>query len=192
MRSIITAAATLGALLFAAPVFADEPPPAPAPSHQYDVHPNEQLTETRWYGWQNLLVDTGSVGVMLGAAKSDSLGWIGLAGYVLGSPIVHLAHERGGAAAAALGMRVAFPIAGALIASSGCSKQDHEDDFGCLGPALVGIGVGALLAMAIDDFALSHEEVRKQPEFSVVPSTSIVRSPDGKSSTPTFGVSGVF
>jgi hypothetical protein len=110
---------------------------------------------------------------------------------VLGSPVVHLAHERPVAALASVGMRVIFPIAGAFVGSSTADCR-HAEDFCGMDQVVEGVVVGAVLAMLVDDLLLTHETVETEPTTRVTPSTAMVRSPDGKSTTVTFGVSGVF
>jgi hypothetical protein len=163
-------------------------------SHEYDVHPSEPPTETRWYGWQNGLVDAATIGLMVEGVNTNSggAGWIGLVGWAIGSPIVHIAHERGGAAIASLGMRVGFPFLGGVIGSASCSNGHQEDGWGCFGAVAGGVLFGGVIAMIVDDAALAHETVKKEPEPWVTPTASIVRAPDGKSATPTFGLAGVF
>jgi len=109
--------------------------------------------ETHWYGWETLTVDAVSVAAM-------PLAGVGVAGYLVGAPIVHAAHDRWGAAAASLGLRVALPIAGAYagvaLANCGNSQRASEDWCG-LGEAVLGLGVGMLAAIVIDAAVLGYE-----------------------------------
>src|SRR5215467_11328850 len=67
----------------------------------------DEERETRWYGWQTLLVDGAAIG--LGVATRNAGVFLGA--YALGAPIVHVAHERFGEAAGSLGLRVVMPLA---------------------------------------------------------------------------------
>lgn len=146
----------------------------PAP----EAAPVETGGRTRWYGWQNLIVD-GLVGlVTLGLATGAS--WprerdqalvVGLLGYGLGSPLVHLGHGRGGAAAGSLALRVVAPLLGAALGKG-------------LEPALM---LGAA-AVAVDDALLAREKV---PATPVVPRVSTVRDPAGRL-VPIVGAAGAF
>jgi hypothetical protein len=138
-------------------------PRTSAPPHDDD----DDATETRWNGWQTLLVDAGAVTAFVTGvnAKGDSatLHWLvtsaGL--YVIGAPLVHLAHGRGQATAIDLGVRIGAPLilAGvglAIGSAAGCS------DYPCGGP-IVGVvfggalGVGA--AVIVDAVVLGREKV---------------------------------
>src|SRR6185503_13846208 len=71
----------------------------------------------RWYGWQTLLVDGASLAVLTGAGlslnesndywSSNAAVYPGLAGYILGPPIVHAAHDHWEKAGASFGVRAA-------------------------------------------------------------------------------------
>ncbi|MDB4934030.1 MAG: uncharacterized protein JWP87_1002 [Labilithrix sp.] len=147
-------------------------------------------TESRWYGWQVLLVD--GAAVVAGAATQELP--IFLTMYAVGAPIVHAGHGRGGAALGSLGLRVGLPlVAGgvsyALLAQS-CGKD--SGDYCGLGAVAVGIlaaGAGMVTASLIDVFAISHESVAATPRrpkaFTVTPSAHV--DPRGDFSVGAFG-----
>jgi hypothetical protein len=130
----------------------------------------EEPTRTRrhWYGWQTLLMDGASVGLMASGAAGDSGGAVtwGALGYVFGAPIVHGVHDHGGKFFASLGARVGFPLVGALIgagAGSGSCKND------CSGTgALVGLILGMGGAIAFDAAVIAREDA-PEPELSEAP-----------------------
>ena len=137
------------------------------PAHAEDV-------ARRWYGDQSLVVDGTAVGVtligggvVLGTAGDITglvvgAGTIGLGGltYLIGSPIVHLAHGRGGIAGASLGLRTVPAIPVSLLFALRPLKVGP-------GVALVtAIPVTALGAMAVDDFVLAYETTSR---VSIVP-----------------------
>ena len=155
-------------------------------------------TEHHWYGWQSMLIDVPSVTLLYAGTKSHGGGavLVGLVGIVTGGPIVHGAHERGGAAIASLLMRLALPVVGGAIGASRCTPHD-SGDFGCMGTTLDGVVYGALAAIVLDDLVLAREDVSVREKHmkrhrSILPATSFVLSPDGKSATPTFGIAGDF
>jgi hypothetical protein len=184
MRLALVLAATLSiAGAVSSPAWADDDAPL---SHESDAHPT--VTEKNWYGWQNLSVDAGSIGFALGGAPV-----VGLIGYLVGSPIVHGVHHREGAVFGSVTMRIFFPIIGGVIASNRCPQEDGRGDpLSCTVATLEGVLLGGVTAIIVDDVALGFEEVPAPRKFSVIPSTSLVRSPDGRSSSPTFGIAGVF
>jgi hypothetical protein len=153
-------------------------------------------TETHWYGWQNLTVDAAAVVMFVGAGSSNSstLGYMGLGTYLAGSGIVHLGHERVGAAIGSVLLRAATPIVGGMIGAATSSCHDNEDDEFCqFGAIAVGVLAGAVVAIVIDDAALANEEVPTTGEGPrLLPTAGVVPSRDNRSFTPTFGVAGVF
>ncbi len=125
----------------------------------------------RWYGWQNLTVDGASVLV------APILPPLGLGGYLLGSPIVHAAHERYLVAGGSLLLRVALPATGAYIA---CAGDRCRGDLGALA-MIPGLALGALGAVAIDAALLSWQSVpvakpeaarRSERPFAIAPNVA--------------------
>jgi hypothetical protein len=108
-------------------------------------------TARRWYGGQTLLADGLSVLTMPIV--------IGFGGYLLATPIIHVAHGRVGRAVGSLAMRVGFPFALAVVGAGGRS--------GGRGPSTEGVVVGGVLGMAtaivIDAAVLAYEPAPKQP-----------------------------
>ncbi len=124
-----------------------------------------------WYGWETLTVDAVSIAAM-------PLAGVGVGGYLLGAPIVHAAHDRWGAAATSLGMRVALPIAGAYagVALANCPKNTQDEGMCGLGEALVGLGLGMLTAIVIDAAVLGYEPapsksatIARLPQVAIAP-----------------------
>jgi len=76
-------------------------------------------THKHWYGWQTLLVDLGSV-------LTIPLGGVGLAGYALGAPIVHLAHGQVGRGVGSLGLRLALPLVGGAVGCRVSGSDQHD------------------------------------------------------------------
>lgn len=147
----------------------------------------ETEMESRWYGWQILIVDGASIVTM------PIL--VGVGGYFLGGPIVHAAHDHWGMGALSLGLRVAGPTVG-ILAMGGA---DCKGDFCGLG-LLLGAAVGAGVAIAIDVALLAHDEVpvTKAPEraaapiFSIKPSVTPELTPRRELHGVSLGVSGTF
>jgi len=170
-------------------------PPAP------QVREPSALTERHWYGWQTLASDGASLGLMLAgivtAAEHAGLyddetpvmanvaATLGLAGYAAGAPVMHLVHERPGAAAASLGLRLALPLLGGALGaqSQTCPPPSTSgDDYGnCgLGGLVLGLSAGVLAAVIIDATALSFERVEAEPPAGPRLSFAPVISNDGK------------
>lgn len=144
-----------------------EGPPGAAPSMQAAAVPPDEPVETRWYGWQILAVDVASIAV-LAAGEDDALfSSIGAGGWVLGGPAVHLVHGHGGRAVGSLALRLAAPIAGAMIASAACPGDENDEVFGCLDNIAIGLVAGAGAAMVID-IVLATEEVESPPPVAPV------------------------
>jgi hypothetical protein len=89
-------------------------------------------TESTWYGWQTLLTDGGAIAlpVIASAFQNEPATIValcaGAGAFVLGAPIVHLAHGRRGAFALSLGLRLALPALGFAVFSRPCRGECGE------------------------------------------------------------------
>jgi hypothetical protein len=147
---------------------------------------------TRWYGWETMMVDGLSAGLLSAAILTDNNGAqapfavAGLTGFTLGAPIVHASRGRWGLAFADLGLRVGAIALGALVggevgraaapsplpcdggslgAAIGCATASGVNTMGYeLDAALVGAAIGALAASTIDATVLSREKVRAKDQ----------------------------
>jgi hypothetical protein len=182
----------------------DGAPPAAAPTTTVKT-PVTNL-ETRWYGWQTLAVDAGSVGIGLvggAAGRGDAGAVAALTGYVLGAPIVHAVHGRTDAAVGDFALRLGAALAGGAIGYGvgvasfhGCAPDAWfcgRDWSGMEGAVLGGLG-GAVTAVILDASLLGRERVRK--DDVAAPAAQGVRwspqvgiSPRGE---PSVGVGGSF
>jgi hypothetical protein len=129
-----------------------------------DVAAGQQasIESTDWYGEQTLLADGLSLLFALGAAggETEPLLVLASAGYVLGGPIVHLAHGSLWRAGVSLGLRVGLPL---LFTAIGVQLEDcHSgEDFCGLGSVVIGGSLGILTAIVLDAAVLAYEPVRK-------------------------------
>ena len=112
-----------------------------------------------------LVADGLSLALMtLGPAAEADLAGVGVAGYFLAAPIVHLAHGRGAAAAKSLGLRVGMPL---VLGLAGYKLGPHDTvcdeavdidgqyhsghcNTGSIGGLLVG-GLGGMIAAVVID-----------------------------------------
>jgi hypothetical protein len=159
---------------------------------------------TRWYGGQTLLVDAAAIAAVVGGAAlrwhstphgdelppsgcdsrctnfgtsmGDVLLFVGFAGYALGSPIVHITHDKPGKAAASFGMRL-LPV---LLGGAGLAI--------CDGGVCVYEVPGALLGVLVAgiDGALATEEVSATKMVRLTPFIDITAR------RTTVGVGGTF
>lgn len=160
-------------------------------SRDTDVRNETPGTESRWYGYQNLLVDLGGLAIAVGGgnANSDALLTLAVVVYLFGSPIVHWAHGNVAEGFASLVIRVIAPPIGAGL---GCALYDSEGEWGCLGGFLIGGLVFGVAGMVVDYAVLAHEEVPREgpkltglrPRFSLATETGRL--------VPSVGVSGAF
>ncbi|WP_394826494.1 hypothetical protein [Pendulispora albinea] len=184
MRKFASAAVLSMAFVFSTPSL------AAAPSEQ-------PPTRVRWYGYQTLLVDLASVGMVIaaGATKDGGPAVFGVGGYIFGGPVVHAIHGRYATGAISLLLRLGLPAAGgglAYAAAGSCTTK--RDGSGCewegLGKGLTtafGASIGAGLAILIDGTALARETVPFAPSAPSV-TASISPVPGGA----LFGASGTF
>jgi len=144
---------------------------------------------TEWYGWQILASDATTLvtsTLLLGSLRNENYGLVNLyGGFVLGGPIVHGVHGNPGRALGSLALRVVLPTAGGLI---GCAAYDgHNEFFGCLPGAALGLAIGMGGAIALDSGVLGYTDGKPEPRtLGVVPSASFSRT------GATFGLQGIF
>jgi hypothetical protein len=150
-----------------------------------------------WYGWQTLIVDAASLGALF-AAPAAGYPWtarlrpLGAGAYLIGGPIVHVAHGRWGRALASLSLRTGLPIVAAL-GGAGLGRADRGDFLSKDG-FFVGLGAGLVGAAALDALFFASPDGRPTPwatghglrPVTIAPQAAI--TPRGTS----FGVSGVF
>lgn len=175
-----------------------EPPPPPsaqaAPSASETVlRPPCQNAEpeTRWYGYQNMLIDVGGIllAVVAVHAQSDALGGFAVATYLGGSPAVHFGHGHVGKGLGSLAIRIFAPLVGAGL---GCAAYGSQGEFGCLGGILVGGFAFGVAGVIVDDIVLAHEEVPKEatqrPQFT----PRIALAQESGRLMPSVGLGGTF
>ncbi|HEY1533743.1 MAG TPA: hypothetical protein VGF76_06980 [Polyangiaceae bacterium] len=146
--------------------------PAPHPTEAEPVHPPRH-----WYGSEILISDAASVSVValgfaLGPARGNGVVGLGVIGYALVPPVIHLTHGRWGMAPASLALRVFTPALGLLVgnAAGHCPAVQGDEDTGdglvlCdRNSAALGALGAALLVTAIDSLLFSRE--RRPTDFS--------------------------
>lgn len=108
---------------------------------------NAHADDSEWYGYQTLLSDGLAIGILVGTGKTDhnDLALAGLAVYVAGAPIVHLAKGSASRAAKSLGLRVGLPLAGGVV-----GLALGGDGLEALGGAAMGTLLGVISAIAAD------------------------------------------
>jgi hypothetical protein len=158
--------------IIAQPILA--PPGMLAPLPLVD-RPYTQARPTDSYRAQTLLADVAVVGVFLLASKNDSgnAAWLGVAGYALAAPIIHLAHHHGSRAAASLLLSAGLPILGGVIgnklaqsSSSTCyDGYDYCDGNadGQIAATAFGVLIGGVTASIIDTAYLARGEDAPTP-----------------------------
>jgi hypothetical protein len=161
-------AAALAALALASPAraFADDdadgaPRPIRVDLREQGGAPRERV----WYGWEPLVADAAAM-VSYGAGLAvhgKALSDAGLGLYGAASPTIHVLHDHAGKAVASFFLRVGAPLAlgvagYALAPSRGDGLLASPSD-GPPAAAQIGVAVGMLAAIAIDDALLAREEI---------------------------------
>jgi hypothetical protein len=143
--------------------------------------PEDEATESRWYGWQILIADGLSIaafasGVSGERGEGGELAVLGVVSYALVPGAIHGAHGRAGAALGSVGLRLGGPLIGAWL---GSSASDDSGQLPSEGFAL-GFMLGIVGAIAIDVSLLAHESVPKRDRatfgISVAPTDGGVRA----------------
>ena len=188
MRIAVSVLAAAAALVLTASVAAAQAPgqtiswqPAPAPGASGGVP--ERVTVS--YRSQVIAADVASLGLaVLGpvvAPEAPTLSAIGVTGYFVAAPIVHLVHGRGAAAAESFALRIVLPAVGAYagyrlgpddtscVQSPGVDGRAPEGDCGDHGSIvglLIGIAAGGATAIYVDAKYLSHYETARAPTWT--------------------------
>jgi len=135
------------------PAHADEPPAVSAP-----------IAPSTWYGWQTLAADAAVSALWIGAHETGSSGLrsLGIAGYVAGTPLIHVLHGRSDNGLVSALLRVTAPVvggaAGFLVGGTMCSHSNHSDellfDYSISSCQVTGLLVGffgAMVAVSVFD-----------------------------------------
>jgi len=130
--------------------------------------------EKRWYGWQTLAVDAVAVASFAYGAEHEQGELIlgSLAVFVLAPPIVHLTHDRLGAAGGSLLVRLTVPALFSAVSLTTCAGGEQAS---CPPLAFYGvIAMGFAIASATDAIFLGSEPVPKAqpmpPSATLTPS----------------------
>jgi hypothetical protein len=154
--------------------------------------------KTDWYGWQTLVVDAHAlllVGIGLEIREGEAPALGGLLVYGLGGPLVHLVHERPGAALGSLALRAGIPIVFALAgagANENCGGASSESDGSCAIGGAVAWGVVGMGVAAIVDAAFLGREKREEVPPNAVALTSVAPTVDPARRTAGISLLGTF
>lgn len=148
-----------------APAAPATPPPSPAaPSPPANAATTSRL-ESRWYGWQTLLVDGAAIALAVASPNTPAAGYGAFGVYALGGPLVHVMHGRAGIGAADLGVRVGGPfVLGLAGMGLELATTDPSSCSGFCFRGLAGFAIGAFIgyvsAIVIDAAVFAREQVR--------------------------------
>lgn len=155
------------------------PPPPVMVHHAPD---GESKNGRVWYGWETLICD--------GASLVTSTILVGIGGYALCAPIVHLANGQAVKAAASIGLRLGAPLGMGLAATGlAYAGSDGECGLGCALAFVVGAGAGVVSAVALDAAVLARKDADKKEKTS---SASIVPTGTARSDRVELGLAGTF
>ena len=185
-------------LLAASPALADEEIPTAATTPCVQTPANAasatNAPTSEWYGWQIILADSASTGLLFAASAgvSPAVAVVGSAvGYLGAGPIIHGVHDRPGAARGSLGLRTGVPLGGALVGgmlAAGGSRRDSG--LAAVYGGLLGFGTGLVIASILDVSILA----RKTTEVKAAPSGKVLWRPNVALNrrSAEVGVSGAF
>jgi len=184
--TLLSVLATPGLAVGAPPRASGTPPVAPEPqgseasepeavqpaSPSTTPHDTSALRE-RWYGWQLLSGDGTALLLLIAAGASsdqkshisDVLGYSALGAYLVGGPVIHVAHRNPGRALGSLALRAGLPILfGALGSTLENCSGDNDYDLCGLPGAIFGGGLGIATAITLDAGLLSYDQVPVRSE----------------------------
>lgn len=216
-------AVVIAALTLAPPALADDDAPNGGAQPMASAPPSTPshtpaTTEHRWYGWQILLIDAGSIALgsaLAYTAIDKSSPGIGVAsgavlvgGYGFGGPVVHWRHGNLGRGLTSLGLRLLVPIATGLMVMPRVGTTDQTVCAGAepcrsshgMSPATgltLGLLIGGVLVSGLDAGLLAHDTVpssssgrsaARRPAFHWAPTAGY----DAPTRTASVGVRGSF
>ncbi|WP_437974892.1 hypothetical protein WMF11_42890 [Sorangium sp. So ce295] len=123
--------------------------------------PGRERSEPKrsWYGWQHLLVLSGTVVLWPLAATTENevFGLMAAGSVALGGPVTHWANGHLGMGFVSLGLNAGCTLGGGLIGAAIGSASDASD-WGGLAGLFIGGGLGLITANIIDVALLEYEE----------------------------------
>lgn len=168
-----------------------------ATTHAQDARSGPQLpamspqpraeSDRTGYAGSMLALDGASIALLVASDRMDAgaIGWLGVGGYSLGGPILHIGHNRPGRAAASLALRAGLPLAGLMVGlqlgDDGCGNLD------CQTGAVAGLALGAVAAAVVDATVLARRADSDRPRPALVP--TVATAPGGGAS---IGLAGEF
>jgi hypothetical protein len=171
-------------------------PPAPPPDLTEPPPTPRRALQRKWYGWQILIVDGTTVGVVAASSLLRGKPWTDLsfptvvALYLVGPPVVHVVHGRVGVAIGDVFLRGGLALAGAFVGDligvantcSGCFVDQAPYLF-------LGLSVGIGSAVALDAALLAYDPPKRKASPAGMRWTPVVaRVPGGI----TAGLAGAF
>ena len=130
------------------------------------------ILDGTWYGYQTLLADGVSMGLLVPGVvyNSSTPGLLGLAGLAVGAPVIHLLHRQPARALGSLAARVGLFFLGGVIGAGihGCPTptplaDGRVPESDCIPGAIVGALVGGVAASVLDGVVFAHEPVEPRP-----------------------------
>ncbi|WP_437982241.1 hypothetical protein [Sorangium sp. So ce117] len=118
----------------------------------------QRETERVWYGWQHLLVLSGTLafGPLAIATENEMFAWMTAGPFVLGGPVTHWANGHLGKGFLSLGLNVGCTFGGGLLGQVVGGASPNRD--GELTGLVFGAILGALTANIVDATLLEYEE----------------------------------
>jgi hypothetical protein len=160
-RELFCAACLVAAMATAKVCLADA---SSVDGHATPDEPQSKLRR-RWYGWQTFSVDGVAAGLLLGAVTTNgapALDGCSAVSFVIGGPIVHLAHGQWEMALGSAGTRIVAPLFGAIIGSQFDGAVHSTGSGQTSGSSskwtATGAAIGGLVASAVDGLLFAYDE----------------------------------
>jgi hypothetical protein len=175
------------------------PPPILVPPPALDAGEPGPIVRTRYgYRWQTITTDAIAIALSLaidriaadGGTRPGALATITIGSYFFSAPLIHGVHRQGKRALASFGLRAGLPLVLGLLgeAIDDVPPCDNCKDTLRSDGKVIGLTVGVLVAMAVDNVLLTRPIFRRteRPRAAWTPAVRGVRG------GATAGVSGTF
>lgn len=146
-------------------------------------HPPKATPKRRWYGYQTMLADWPALALVIAGVESEQTAATvaGASLWVVGGPLIHVAHGNLGRGLLSLSLRVGGPALGAVSLGWSCIPA-HGTAPICPIALELGVVLGAMTAHVLDVTLFAWDEpkpTRASAQLSLMPLFDLAERPTG-------------